>query len=50
MLEEQEECVRFEPYAFVALVDKVVVGQGGKLDFCFRNGMKYIFTEDCDKD
>ena len=50
MLEEQEECVRFEPYAFVALVDKVVVGQGGKLDFCFRNGMKYIFTKDCDKD
>ena len=26
MLEEQEECMRFEPYTFVALVDKVVVG------------------------
>jgi len=41
MLEEQEECVRFKPYAFVALVDKVIVGQDGKLDFCFRNGMNY---------
>ena len=28
ILEEQEECVEFEPYAFVALIDKVdVVGQ-----------------------
>lgn len=42
MLEEQEECMRFDPYAFVALIDKVVVGQDGKLDFCFRNGMNYI--------
>ena len=41
MLEEQEECMRFDPYAFVALIDKVVVGQDGKLDFCFRNGMNY---------
>lgn len=41
MLEEQEECMRFEPYTFVALVDKVVVGQDGKLDFYFRNGMDY---------
>ena len=41
MLEEQEECMRFNPYTFVALVDKVVVGQDGKLDFCFRNGMNY---------
>ena len=42
MLEGQEECMRFEPYTFVALVDKVVVGQDGKLDFYFRNGMNYI--------
>ena len=41
MLEEQEESMRFEPYTFVALVDKVVVGQDGKLAFCFRNGMNY---------
>ena len=41
MLEEQEECVRFKPYAFVALVDKGIVGRNGKLDFCFRNGMNY---------
>ena len=41
MLEEQGECRRFEPYTFVALVDKVVVRQDGKLDFCFRNGMNY---------
>ena len=40
-LEEQEKCMRFEPYTFVALVDKVVVRQDGKLDFCFRNGMNY---------
>lgn len=41
MLEEQAECMQFEPYTFVALVDKVVVRQDGKLDFCFRNGMNY---------
>ena len=41
MLEEQTEYMRFESYTFVALVDKVIVGQDGKLDFCFRNGMNY---------
>ena len=41
MLEDQEECLNFAPYTFVALVDKVVVGQDGKLDFCFRNGTNY---------
>mgnify|MGYP003311275709 CR=1 FL=1 len=41
MLEERAECMRFESYTFVALVDKVVVRQDGKLDFCFRNGMNY---------
>ena len=41
MLENQEECLNFAPYTFVALVDKVVVRQDGKLDFCFRNGMNY---------
>lgn len=41
MFEEQEECVGFDPYTFVALVDKVVVGKDGILEFGFRNGMKY---------
>ena len=44
MLEEQEECVGFEAYTFVALVDKVVVGQEKKLEFIFRNGMKYEYV------
>ena len=44
MFEEQEECMRFESYTFVALVDKVVVRQDGKLEFIFRNGMKYEYT------
>ena len=43
MLEEQEECVRFDPYTFVALVDKIVVGQDRKLEFIFRNGTKYEY-------
>ena len=41
MFEEQEECIGFEPYTFVAMVDKVVVGKDGKLEIIFRNGMKY---------
>ena len=41
ILEEQEECVGFDPYTFVVLVDRVVVGQDRKLEFYFRNGMKY---------
>lgn len=44
MFEEQEECVGFDPYTFVALVDKVVVGQDRKLEIDFRNGMKYEYT------
>ena len=44
MLAEQEECVSFDPYTFVALVDKVVVGQPRTLEFIFRNGMKYEYT------
>ena len=50
MLEAQVECVGFDPYMFVALVEKVVIRQDRKLDFYFRNGMKYIFTKDCNKD
>ncbi len=44
MLEEQEECMCFEPYSFVALVDRVVVGRDRKLEFIFRNGMKYEYA------
>ena len=47
MLDEQEECMRFDSYTFVALVDKVVVGQDGKLEIYFRNGMKYEYTIVC---
>ena len=43
MLEEQEECIRFEPYTFVALVDGVGVGKDRELEFTFRNGMKYEY-------
>lgn len=44
MLEERKECMKFETYTFVALVDKVVVEQDGELTFCFRNGMRYGCT------
>ncbi|MDO4355972.1 MAG: recombinase zinc beta ribbon domain-containing protein [Clostridia bacterium] len=44
MLETQEECVGFDTYSFVALVDKVVVRQDRKLEIIFRNGMKYEYT------
>ena len=40
MLEEQKECLGFEPGTFVALVDKVIIQHDGRLEFCFRNGMK----------
>lgn len=43
MFEEQKECVVFDPYAFVALIDKVTVGQDRTLEFIFRNGMKYRY-------
>ena len=42
MLEQQEECLDFDPFTFVALVNKVVVGKDRELVFCFRNGMRYI--------
>ena len=43
MLEEQTECVRFDLYTFVALVDRVVVRHDRTLEFIFRNGMKYEY-------
>ena len=39
MLERQEECLDFDPFTFVALVDRVVVGKDKELVYCFRNGM-----------
>ena len=45
MLEEQKECVEFEPGTFVALVDKVIIQHGGRLEFCFRNGMKCEYPQ-----
>ena len=44
ILETQEECMSIEPYNFVALVDRVAVGRDRKLEFIFRNGMKYEYT------
>ena len=41
MLEEQEDYVDFDPYPFVALIDRVIVGREKKLEFIFRDGMKY---------
>ena len=41
MMEEREECIVFDPYTFVALVDRVIVGQNGELEFIFRNGMNH---------
>ena len=41
MLEEQEEYIAFDPYTFMALVDRVIVGQDRTLEFILRNGMKY---------
>ena len=46
VLEQQEECLDFDPYTFVALVDKVVVGKDKKLEFCLRNGMEYFSSLD----
>lgn len=44
MLEQQEECLDFDPYTFVVLVDKVVVEEDGKLEFWFRNEIKYHYS------
>jgi len=44
MFEEQKECLRFDPYTFVALVDKVTVSQNQTMEFNFRNRMKYEYT------
>lgn len=41
MLMEREECESFDPYTFVTMVEKVVIGRNRKLEICFRNGMAY---------
>ncbi len=46
MLEEQKECLGFEPGTFVALVDKVVIQHDGHMEFCFRNGMKCEYSQE----
>ena len=45
MLEEQKECAGFEPGAFVALVDKVIIQRDGRMEFCFRSGMKCEYSQ-----
>ena len=45
MLEEQKECVGFEPGTFVALIDKVIIQHDGHMEFCFRNGMKCEYPQ-----
>ena len=40
-LEKIEVCEAFEPYTFATMVEKAVVGCDGRLQFCFRNGMRY---------
>ena len=41
LLEKVEVCKAFKPYTFATLVEKVVVGRDGRLEFFFRNGMRY---------
>lgn len=40
-LEKVEVCEAFEPYTFATMVEKVVVGHDGRLEFFFGNGMRY---------
>lgn len=39
MLEEQKECLEFDPYTFVSLTDRVMIQSDGSMQFVFRNGM-----------
>lgn len=40
-LEKMEACEAFESFSFATMVEKVVVGRDGRLEFFFRNGMRY---------
>ena len=41
LLEKVEVCKAFKPYTFVTLVEKVVVGHDGRLEFFFTKGLRY---------
>lgn len=41
LLEKVEVCEAFEPYTFATMVEKVIAGSDGRLQFCFRDGMRY---------
>jgi len=45
MLEEQEECVEFDSYTFVALVDRVNVDKDRTLEFILRKSLFKIFCK-----
>ena len=40
ILEEQRECLGFEPGMFVALVDKVIIQRDGGMEFRLKNEMQ----------
>ena len=44
LLEKVEVCKALEPYTFATMVEKVVVGRDGRLEFCFRNGMQCEYS------
>ena len=39
ILEEQKECLAFDPCTFVSLTDKVIIRHDRSMQFLFRNGM-----------
>ena len=43
MMEEQKECLGFEPGMFVALVDKVIIQRDGDMEFQLKNGMNCAY-------
>ena len=43
MMEEQKECLGFEPGMFVALVDKVIIQRDGGMEFRLKNEMKCAY-------
>ena len=45
MMEEQKECLGFEPGMFVALVDKVIIQSDGDMEFQLKNGMKCEYPQ-----
>ena len=41
LLEKVEAREAFESYTFATMLERVVVGRDGRLEFFFRNGMRY---------